>query len=125
MDLIVQDVRPASAAMQKLRLAGTRDDITYRIIVTANPKGMPGFFPLFDGKTWDINSEGDWQETWEGDGIVPHSESRLPGISLDILPLGQDDAVQLPLPDQYCHINLPKNPVVIDRIMFYLTTPLP
>jgi hypothetical protein len=125
MDLIVQDVRPASAAMQKLRLAGTRDDTTYRIIVTANPDGMPDFFPLFDGKTWDINSEGDWQETWEGDGIVPHSESRLPGISLDILPLGQDDADQLPRPDQYCHINLPKNPVVIDRIMFYLTTSLP
>jgi len=124
MDLIVQDVRPASPAMQKLRVAGTREDITYRIIVTANPEGMPDFFPLFEGKTWDTNSNGDWQETWEGDGIVPHSESRLPGISLDILPLGKDDADLLLRPDQYCHINLPKNPVIIDRIMHYLTTPL-
>lgn len=122
-DLIVQDVRPASAAMQKLRLAGTRDDITYRIIVTANPEGMPDFFPLFDGKTWGINSDGGWQETWEGDGIVSHRESRLSGITLDIFPLGQDDTSQLPFPDQYCHINLPKNPVIIDRILHYLTTP--
>ena len=124
-DLIVQDVRPASPAMQKLRLAGTRDDITYRIIVTANPKGMPDFFPLFDGKTWDLNTDGGWQETWEGDGIVPHRESLLFGISLDILPAGQNGAGPLPPPDQYCHINLPKNPVIIDRIMHYLTTPLP
>lgn len=26
-----------------------------------------------------------------------------------------------PHPDLYCHINLPKNPAVIDRIMQYLT----
>jgi hypothetical protein len=26
-------------------------------------------------------------------------------------------------PDQYCHINLPKNPLVLDRIMQYLTSP--
>jgi triacylglycerol lipase len=123
-DLIVQDVRPQSPAMQKLREAGTRNDITYRIIVTANPDGMPDFFPLFEGKTWGLSSDGGWQETWEGDGIVSHRESRLPGISLDILPLGLDDAAHLPRPDQYCHINLPKNPVVIDRIMHYLTTPL-
>ena len=92
--------------------------------MTANPKGIPDFFPLFDGKTWDLNSDGGWQETWEGDGIVPHSESLLFGISLDILPAGQNGAGPLPPPDQYCHINLPKNPVIIDRIMHYLTTPL-
>jgi len=27
----------------------------------------------------------------------------------------------LPAPDQYYHINLPRNPVVIGRIMQYLT----
>jgi hypothetical protein len=123
-DRIVQDVRPASPAMHKLRLAGTRNDIAYRIIVTANPEGVSDFFPLFEGKTWDLNSDGDWQETWEGDGIVPHRESLLSGISLDILPAGQNGAGPLPSPDQYCHINLPKNPVVIDRIMHFLTTPL-
>jgi pimeloyl-ACP methyl ester carboxylesterase len=124
-DRIVQDVRPASPAMQALRSAGIRQDITYRIIVTANPGGRPDFFPLFKGKTWDRKRDGGWQETWDGDGIVPHSESRLPGISLDILPLGLDHEARLPHPDQYCHINLPKNPVVIERILHYLTSPVP
>jgi len=32
---------------------------------------------------------------------------------------------RLPPPDQYCHINLPKNPVVIERIRQYLTRPVP
>jgi triacylglycerol lipase len=124
-DAIVQDVRPASMAMRALRIAGIRPDITYRIIVTANPSGRTDFFPLFNGKTWDMTRNGVWQETWDGDGIVPHSESGLPGISLDILPLGLDRAVRMPPPDQYCHINLPKNPVVIERIMQYLTSPAP
>lgn len=120
-DAIVQDVRPGSPAMLALRSAGIRPDITYRIIVTSNPGGRPEFFPMFHGKTWDLSSNGKWQETYFGDGIVPHSESRLPGISLDILPLDQIDSVLLPSPDLYCHINLPKNPVVIERIMQYLT----
>jgi triacylglycerol lipase len=123
-DAIVQDVRPSSPAMQALRSAGTRPDIIYRIIVTANPGGRSDFFPLFKGKTWDISRDGGWQETWDGDGIVPHSESRLPGITLDILPLGPCDTALLTSPDQYCHINLPKNPVVIERIMQYLTRPV-
>jgi triacylglycerol lipase len=124
-DMIVQDVRPASPAMRALRSAGIRPDITYRIIVTANPGGRPDFFPLFKGKTWALTVDGRWRETWDGDGIVPHSESRLPGISLDILPAGPDGSGDLPSPDQYCHINLPKNPVVIERIMQYLTRPVP
>jgi triacylglycerol lipase len=124
-DVIVQNVRPTSPVMQALRTAGIRPDITYRIIVTANPGGRPDFFPLFEGKTWDLNAAGGWHETWEGDGIVSHTESRLPGISLDILSLSQDESARLPPPDQYCHINLPKNPVVIDRIMQYLTGPAP
>ena len=123
-DAIVQDVRPKSPAMHALRLAGIRPDITYRVIVTANPGGRPAFFPLFGGKTWDL-SDGSWEETWDGDGIVPHRESRLPGITLDIFSLSRDDSPVLPPPDQYCHINLPKNPIVIDRIMHYLTAPVP
>lgn len=120
-DPIVQDVRPGSPVMQALRSAGIRSDITYRIIVTGNPGGRSDFFPQFSGKTWDIAPDGGWQETYEGDGIVPHRESRLPGISLDILSLDPDDAAQSLPSGQYSHINLPKNPVVIDRIMRYLT----
>jgi len=123
-DSLVQDVRPASPAMHILRSAGIRSDITYRVIVTANPGGRPDFFPLFKGKTWDLDREGRWQQTWEGDGIVSHNESRLPGISLDILPLDPDDALPSLLPDQYCHLNLPRNPVVIERVMQYLTHPV-
>jgi len=124
-DVIVQDVRPASPAMHKLRSAGIRPDITYRILVTANPWKSPDFFSLFEGKTWDLDSDGSWQKTWDGDGIVTHRESQLPGISLDILPAGPDGSGDLPPPDQYCHINLPKNPVVMDRILQYLTQPVP
>ncbi|MDO9326288.1 MAG: acetyltransferase [Methanoregula sp.] len=123
-DIIVQDVRPGSPVMQALRSAGIRPDITYHIIVTSNPVGRPEFFPQFHGKTWYLSSDGSWQETFDGDGIVPHSESCLPGISLDILPLGPVDSPQLPYPDQYCHINLPKNPVVVERILQYLTHPV-
>lgn len=122
-DVIVQDVRPSSQAMQSLRLAGIRNDITYRIIVTANPGGTPAFFPLFEGKTWDINVEGGWHETWDGDGIVSHTESRLPGVTLDILPLDPAESPTLLPPDHYCHIKLPKNPLIIERIMQYLTHP--
>ena len=54
----------------------------------------------------------------------PNRESALPGVSLDILStgLGSDDALsQL---GQYCHINLPRNPVVMQRVLQYLTLPL-
>ena len=110
--------------MQTLRSAGIRPDITYRIIVTANPGGRPDFFPLFGGKTWDLNRDGSWQETLDGDGIVPHSESCLPGMSLDILPLNLDIVSRLPPPDQYGHIHLPKNRIVIKRILQYLSHPI-
>jgi pimeloyl-ACP methyl ester carboxylesterase len=120
-DAIVQDVRPGSPVMLALRSAGIRPDITYRIIVTGNPGGRSDFFPQFGGKTWEIATDGGWQQTYEGDGIVPHRESRLPGISLDIVSLDPDDAALSLPPGQYGHINLPKNPVVIERIMRYLT----
>jgi hypothetical protein len=58
--------------------------------------------------------------TRDGDGIVPHTESVLPGVSLDILPAGNGEERALPSPGLFCHISLPKNPVAIDRIMEYL-----
>jgi pimeloyl-ACP methyl ester carboxylesterase len=122
-DAIVQDVRPASPFMGKLRAAGIRPDITYRIIVTANPAGNPEFFPLFQGKTWERAGTGSFHQTLEGDGIVAHTESELPGVSLDILPAGSDHEVHLPPASQYCHINLTKNPQVNDRILQYLSSP--
>lgn len=120
-DQLVQDVRPGSVVIRNLRTAGLRSDITYRIIVTANPEDVFGFFPLFEGKTWEIADNGKYRATFDGDGIVTHRESVLPGISLDVLTASIEGEDPLPAPDQYCHINLPRNPVVIDRIMQYLT----
>ena len=120
-DEMVQDVRPKSRVMADLRTAGIRKDILYRIIVTGNPEGTPDFFPLFSGKTWEIGDDGRYRQTFAGDGVVAHSESVLPGISLDIIPPGPDASGQYPRPDLFCHINLPKNPAIIDRIMQYLT----
>lgn len=119
-DPVVQDVRPGSAVMRSLREAGTRPDIRYRIIVTANPAGTPSFFPRFSGKTPKIARDSSVRMTWEGDGIVAHAESAFPGVSLDIIPAGNVEPGSPPAPDQYCHIGLPRNPVVIDRIMEYL-----
>ena len=118
-DQLVQDVRPGSPVMHSLRTAGLRTDIIYRIIVTTNPGDEPGFFPLFEGKTWEIGDDGKYCPTLEGDGVVAHRESVLPGISLDVLSASPGGEGQLPGPDQYCHINLPRNPEVIGRIMQY------
>ena len=120
-DEMVQDVRPGSRVMAELRTAGIRKDILYRIIVTGNPEGTPDFFPVFAGRTWEIGDDGRYRLTLAGDGVVAHSESVIPGISLDIIPPGPDASGQYPRPDLFCHINLPKNPVIIDRIMQYLT----
>jgi hypothetical protein len=90
--------------------------------VTANPEEVPGFFPWFKGKTWEMAENGRYRSTLDGDGIVAHRESVLPGISLDVLSASLEGEDHLPDPDQYCHINLPRNPLVIDRIMQYLTS---
>jgi hypothetical protein len=45
-----------------------------------------GFFPSFDGKTWEGSPEGGWRQTYAGDGIVPHSDSVLTGAAVEILP---------------------------------------
>jgi hypothetical protein len=122
-DRLVQDVRPGSPVIRSLRTAGLRPDITYRVIVTTNPGDIPRFFPWFEGKTWEIAEDGRYRETLEGDGVVSHRESALPGISLDVLSASDGQEGDLPSPDQYCHINLPRNPLVIDRILHYLKGP--
>jgi len=123
-DRIVQDVRPGSEVMQRLRSAGTRPDITYRVIVTANPGGVPAFFPWFGGRTWMRTGDGNYAVTLDGDGIVPNRESALPGVPLDIIPAGETLSDALPEPGQYCHINLPRNPVVMERVLQYLCLPV-
>jgi triacylglycerol lipase len=123
-DLVVQDVRPKSRFMERLHNAGIRPDIVYRIIVTANPSGDPGFFPLFEGKTWELIGTQEFSQTLSGDGIVAHGESVLPGVSLDIIVAGAVHDGHLPPASQYCHINLTKNPQVNDRILHYLTGPV-
>jgi pimeloyl-ACP methyl ester carboxylesterase len=120
-DRLVQDVRPGSQVIHNLLTAGLRSDITYRIIVTTNPKDVPGFFPWFEGKTWEMADDGRYRATFEGDGVVALRESVLPGISFDILSASPGGENNLPSPDQYCHINLPRNPLVIERIMKYVT----
>jgi triacylglycerol lipase len=120
-DAIVQDLRPGSRVVAALRAAGTRDDIRYRVIMSANRTEASDFFPLFDGKTWVFTPDGTWQTTYAGDGIIPHADSYLPGAGYDILP--RDPMVLHREPDTYCHLRLPGNPEVIERILEYLTDP--
>jgi len=123
-DPLVHDVRPGSMVMQHLRNAGTRPDIIYRIIVATNTSGDPAFFPWFLGKTWECSGRRAYRATFEGDGIVPHSESRLPGIPLDVISVCREPHDPALAPIQYCHINLPRNPVVMERILQYLVMPV-
>lgn len=120
-DAIVQDVRPGSTFMERLRAAGIRSDIVYRIIVTANPQQDPAFFPIFEGRTWERLPDGGFRQTFAGDGIVAHAESVLPGATLDIIPAVHGSDADLPPPTQFCHIGLTKNPLIMDRILAYLT----
>lgn len=120
-DAIVQDLRPGSAVMAALRAAGPRDDLRYRVIMSTNHTEAPDFFSLFDGKTWVFTPDGTWQTTYAGDGIIPHTDSHLPGAGYDVLPL--DPGVLQREPDTYCHLRLPGNPEVIDRVLEYLTDP--
>lgn len=120
-DKIVHDVRPGSTVMQNLRTAGIRQDMAYHIIVTGNPGEHPDFFPLFHGATWEWEEGGKYRPTFHGDGLVTHSESALPGISLDIIEAGESMDEKSLTPGQFCHIHLPRNPVVMDRVIGYLT----
>ena len=91
--------------------------------MTANPGGIAEFFPLFGGKTWEMTGTQKLRQTLDGDGIVAQTESVLPGISLDVIPASMDTEGNLPPANQYCHINMTKNPRVNDRVMYYLASP--
>jgi len=117
-DVIVQACRPGSPVMAALRSAGIRPDITYRVLCAENMTRSPSFFPCFEGKTCELQPEGRWGMTYAGDGIVPHTDSALPGTAVEILPA--DPAVLETDARQYCHIHLPRAPEVIDRVVDYL-----
>ncbi len=116
-DPIVQDVRPGALPMQRLRAAGLRPDIAYRVLVTGNPGADHEFFPWLDGRTWEQGEGEGRRTTLKGDGCVAHSESALPGVPLEALVPEPNGSVPTL---QYCHIYLPRNPRVIDRVMEYL-----
>ncbi|MDD3934248.1 esterase/lipase family protein [Methanoculleus sp. UBA303] len=118
-DTIVQEFRPGSRTVAALRDAGTRDDIAYRIVLAANLTATPAFFPVFGGRTWELAPGGEWRTTYAGDGIVPHTDSYLPGAGLDILPADPGNLARHP--EHYCHTMLPRNPEVVARVMEYLS----
>ncbi len=120
-DRIVQEFRPGSSPMKRLRAAGLRSDLTYRLILTENRQAAPGFFPVFTGMTWQFCGEQGWQMTCHGDGIVPHTDSVLPGAGLDILPLRPEGLGECP--SQYCHFNLPRNDEIMEQALSYLQEP--
>ncbi len=122
-DQIVQDVRPGSRTMRTLRAAGVRDDIAYRVIVTANPAAVEGFFPWFGGRTWELDDDGGFRPTLYGDGVVANAESVLPGVPLEVLAPGTDGGDRQIPPHHFCHIQLPRNPAVIDRVVERLLDP--
>jgi len=120
-DRIVREFRPGSRPMRRLRDAGLRNDFSYRLILTENRQAVPGFFPTFTGMTWQFCGDLGWQMTCQGDGIVPHTDSLLPGAGLDILPLRPEGLGETPF--QYCHFNLPRNDEIMARVLFYLNDP--
>lgn len=120
-DVIAQEVRPGSRTMAALRSAGTRSDVAYRFILSANLTATPDLFPCFKGRTWERSPDGGWRMTYAGDGIVPHTDSYLPGAGIEVLPA--DQAALMQNPDQYSHIRLPRNPEVVERVMAHLCGP--
>jgi len=113
-DPLVCDVRFESTVMQDLERAGLREDIEYHEIVTKNTGQDPAFFPWFGGRTWEMDDNHLFHATFCGDGIVSNRESALPGITPDVIPSTGPDALP---PVQYCHINMPRNPVVMDHVL--------
>jgi triacylglycerol lipase len=122
-DTIVREFRPGSSTMARLRNADRRTDIRYRLILTRNILKTPDFFSLFDGKTWQFSPEDGWVQTYEGDGIVPHTDSFLPGADHRLLPASP--GLFCGSPHLYSHLQLPYNPEVIDELMQYLLDPTP
>ncbi|MBN1432116.1 MAG: acetyltransferase [Methanomicrobiaceae archaeon] len=118
-DAIVQGLRPKSRETSEILASGFRDDINYRVIVSSNNECNPGFFPPFNGKTWVYTKKGSWEMTFLGDGVVAHIDSFVQGAGVDVLPGDREQFISGPF--LYCHILLPKNKEVIDRILEYLT----
>lgn len=117
-DPVVQEYRIESPVVRELAAAPRRSDITYRTLCTANRTRDPAFFPWFDGRTWQYTRTGGWVPTLAGDGIVPHTDSRMPGAHTEVLPA--DPASMTARPDTYCHFMLPKNPEIIRRVAHHL-----
>jgi triacylglycerol lipase len=117
-DTIVREFRPGSSTMARLRNAERRTDIRYRLILTRNLSKTPDFFSLFEGKTWQFSPMNGWVQTYEGDGIVPHTDSFLPGADHRLLPASPGPFICSP--HLYSHLHLPNNPEVIDEVMLYL-----
>lgn len=120
-DRCVQGIRTQGGEIAEMKMAGLREDIIYRNILAENITQKPEFFPHFQGKTWSYTPELGWQQTFAGDGIIPHTDSFLSGTGVDIIP--RDAASLNTDPVRYCHIHLPTNPEVIDRVMEYLRDP--
>jgi triacylglycerol lipase len=118
LDPIIQELRPQSSFFDELKKAGIRKDIRYRVIMTSNKTRDRAFFPIFDGTTWEIQNNGDWLRTYSGDGVIPHSESMLPGAEHVDLPNNQVSLVSSP--EKYCHIHLPRNPEVMEQVVAFL-----
>ena len=119
-DPLVCDVRFESTVMQELESAGLRNDIEYHAIVTKNTGQDPAFFPWSRGQTWERDDNGLFRATFCGDGIVSNRESALPGITPDAIPSTGPGPL---LPVQYCHIHMPRNPVVMDHVLRTLRQP--
>ena len=120
-DTIVQEFRPGSKTLRRIRKAGVRTDIQYRIIIATNKKENPALFPPLQGKTWELTPQGTWRTTWDGDGIITRDEAYLTGAGIDIVPVYADSLDRTPY--DYCHIRLPRNGEVIGRIIEYLLDP--
>jgi len=118
-DALVQEVRPKSPTMRKLKRAGLRDDISYQFILGENLTRSAAFFPVFGGRTPVYGEDGEWKTTWSGDGVIPHTDSVIPGAGYEVVP---SDPIRLAeRPWRYCHTTLPKNPEVMDAILRHIT----
>jgi len=116
-DRLVQEFRSTGPFVKLLRDAGMRSDVRYRVIVAGNHTGTPEYFPLFDGQTWAY-SQGEWQMTARGDGIVSHADSHMPGADVAVLP--NDPTALNSAPLDYCHLRLPGNPEVVEQVIRFL-----
>jgi len=118
-DVIVQACRPKSPTMQALREAGVRPDIEYHLICAENTARTPEFFPAFKGKTCELLPDGNRQMTFAGDGIVPLSDSVLPGASMTVLPRYPPEVCPADA-GKYCHILLPRASETVDCVIGFL-----